>query len=410
MTSGRSERPSTRAFYRRRPNDTLRRLVFPRTVDFTPDRDSDPTAPIRPDGRWAHLLCGAPVANWIRLLVRHGRPSASALPRAAVVTLSTLLLSPVRAANRPRYLTIAESEPLDRPPVFVLGHWASGVGELAGLLARSRSCTTPSWWQVFNPVSFDRIPWARSLFYRLIAPDGAHDSEPEGPEMPADDEVALAALTTHSYFHCLYFPRAADRQFRRSVLMEELGEADRALWKDALVAFLRAVERTSDGRRLVLGNPAHTGRIPILLRLFPNARFVTVHRSPYTLYPAALRMRRRMHRHHGLQDASARELERQTRIHYRWLLRKYLNTKTRIPDDRLLEIRYEDLIADSKGLLQWIRAELDLEPAPSERRDAFEARFLPEDVEDPAPSRSDLRTVEREWKFAADELGYDRPR
>src|SRR4029077_672382 len=54
-------------------------------------------------------------------------------------------------------------------------------------------------------------------------------------------------------------------------------------WKAAIVWFLKKLTLVSD-RPLLLKSPPHTARIRLLLELFPGARFVHVHRHPYTVF------------------------------------------------------------------------------------------------------------------------------
>src|SRR5687768_18104609 len=42
--------------------------------------------------------------------------------------------------------------------------------------------------------------------------------------------------------------------------------------------------------RSILKSPPHTCRVPTLLRLFPDARFVHIVRDPYAVYPSTLHL------------------------------------------------------------------------------------------------------------------------
>ena len=54
-------------------------------------------------------------------------------------------------------------------------------------------------------------------------------------------------------------------------------------WKQALVLFLKKL--TWKYRKpLLLKSPPHTCRIKLLLGLFPEARFVHIHRDPFAVY------------------------------------------------------------------------------------------------------------------------------
>jgi len=43
-------------------------------------------------------------------------------------------------------------------------------------------------------------------------------------------------------------------------------------------------------KRLLLKSPVHTARIKLLLKLFPDAQFVYIHRNPYDVFRSAVNM------------------------------------------------------------------------------------------------------------------------
>jgi len=58
-----------------------------------------------------------------------------------------------------------------------------------------------------------------------------------------------------------------------------------ARWEHALATFLKKLT-VRFARPLVLKSLPHTARIRLLLALFPEARFVHIHRNPYVVFPS----------------------------------------------------------------------------------------------------------------------------
>jgi hypothetical protein len=108
------------------------------------------------------------------------------------------------------------------------------------------------------------------------------DNMPVGWEQPQEDEFAMLLTCFHSLYLGITFPRQEARYSRyltfRGVPKREIVE-----WKRALLGFMRKLTYKY-GRALVLKSPPHTARIRLLLEMFPQARFVHIHRNPYTVY------------------------------------------------------------------------------------------------------------------------------
>ncbi len=54
-------------------------------------------------------------------------------------------------------------------------------------------------------------------------------------------------------------------------------------WKRIYIS-IKKRDVSMDGKRLLLKNPANTGRVKLILDMFPDAKFVHISRNPYDLY------------------------------------------------------------------------------------------------------------------------------
>jgi hypothetical protein len=60
-------------------------------------------------------------------------------------------------------------------------------------------------------------------------------------------------------------------------------------WKKQFADFCAKVRQDS-GKTLLLKNPAHSLRIPLLNDIFPNARYIYIHRHPYKVVASSLHL------------------------------------------------------------------------------------------------------------------------
>jgi hypothetical protein len=175
---------------------------------------------------------------------------------------------------------------------------------------------------------------------------------------PQEDEFALCLLGQPSPYQRLAFPnRPAD-----TGALDLRGLSPRALrrWKAVFSRLVRELTFARGGRRLVLKSPPHTCRIPILLELFPDARFVHLIRDPYVLYPSTLHLWRVLCAAHGLQRPSWQGLSEYVLDTFARMYERLEEGKPLVPPGRFHELRYEDLVHDPVGRLEALYRGLDL--------------------------------------------------
>src|SRR5207244_1822378 len=60
-------------------------------------------------------------------------------------------------------------------------------------------------------------------------------------------------------------------------------------WREAFTLFLQKLTWKYQ-RPIILKSPPHTCRIKLLLEMFPDARFVHIHREPFTVFQSTKHM------------------------------------------------------------------------------------------------------------------------
>jgi omega-hydroxy-beta-dihydromenaquinone-9 sulfotransferase len=316
------------------------------------------------------ILGGITFGDWLRLLSENRFDiHPSYWLRASIITACSLGNSLDRRREEAHYGR-AIRDAIAAPPVFVLGLARSGTTHLQNLLAVDERFAFPNWYQAAYPHSFLGTEARRSKLLGFLVPETRfQDNMAYGLRFPAEDEFALCTISARSPLMSSIFPRRAEHYARYGTL-DDVPEAEVAEWRAALLGFVKKLA-CKNGKPLVLKSPFHTGRIRRLLDIFPEAKFVHIHRDPYAVFPSACHTVREAMRYCTLQR-HALDVEEWTIRRYRELVDAFLAEKDAIPRGRFHELRYEDLERDPIGQMRSTYEALGLpdfgEVEPSVRR------------------------------------------
>ncbi len=115
-------------------------------------------------------------------------------------------------------------------------------------------------------------------------------------------------------------------------------------WKRRYLRLLKKAAYFQEGKRLVLKKTPNTARIPILLLLFPDAKFIHIYRNPANVYASTEKLYRKVLPVFQLQEFDERQLQQDIIYIYKHLMQKYEQDKALIPEENLLEISYDHFV------------------------------------------------------------------
>lgn len=359
------------------------------------------------DLRHPHILGWFP--NWIRLLRRGGGIDRQYIPKAVFVGMVNLLTMPLGLYERMRYQTVLKYQPIDKPPVFIIGHWRSGTSYLLNLMAQDPALGYVTTFQTVAPawyLSGDR--WVKPLLQQVTPEDRVADDMPIDLDGPEEEEYTIHNMLPYSFYTMWTFPRRARAYFEKYVLFRDVPLGVVVHWREAYLAALRKATWKMGGRRLVLKNPTNTGRTGLLRSLFPGAKFIHIYRNPYHVYRSCLKFYANMIAFSQLQDIDPEMVRSNILFFYRELMQKFFDDRAGIPPGNLVDVRYEDLVHDAHGEMCRIYETLALpgfaqaEPHLVEYIAANARHTVPEYRLD----AESIALVNQHWGFAVERWGY----
>lgn len=350
---------------------------------------------------------GLTFGTWVRLLLSRPPMHWTSLPRMASITALSLLNSSNDLLESVLLGGRIARQKIEHPPIFILGHWRSGTTLLHNLMTLDPQFTYPNLYQVMYPGNFLLTEKVTTRLTGWVLPKTRPmDNIPTGWSLPQEDEMGLLVMTLMSPYLMLAHQGDPEKT-RRFFDLSELTADERRRWQDALMTFVKKLTVRAN-KPVVLKSPSHTYRIPILLEMFPDARFLYIYRDPYAVYSSGMHLRKTLFRENGLGKPNFNGMEEEVLQVYSNCIETYERTKHLIPAKRLHELKFENLEADPLGQMHQVYDALGLsgwdqmEPAIQKELPALN-KYRKNSFN---MDESTMRRVYSRWKSSFDTYGY----
>lgn len=261
---------------------------------------------------------------------------------------------------------IAKTE-LERPPVFILGHWRSGTTLLHEYLGLDPRFASPTTYQCFAPWHFLLTEGMVTRYGNWLLPDRRPmDNMKAGWALPQEDEFALMNLGAPSPYLRLMFPNHPV-PYTETLDSARFGSADLQAWRRQFEWFVKALTYKTR-KQLLLKSPPHTGRIGILRQMYPESKFIHIVRDPRKLYPSTMKLWNSLDENQALQSPTDQSMLQSFVLESLVsMYRAFDRDRASIPDSQIIDVRYEQFIAKPVQTLENIYKHLDLGPYDSIR-------------------------------------------
>ncbi|MDX2250544.1 MAG: sulfotransferase [Bacteroidia bacterium] len=301
-----------------------------------------------------------------------------------------------------------EKDPVS--PVFILGHWRSGTTHLHNLMTIDSTFSTPNTFQVAFPhLFFYSEKWLAPFFDRISPGVRPMDNMAMLMSSANEEEIALASLGAPSSYLAINFPRDHQR-YRTYVSFRTADSKAVDQWKKAYRKYVRKiVAKYGNDRPLVLKSPANTARVPLLLEMYPDARFIHIHRNPYETLRSTIHLYEAWFDMASFQSLKELKAGRDTFILevYKEMHQCWFEDQKLIPEGKLLTLRFEDLKKNPVEIMETVyqflgekkrdkdALEAYLRSLKSYRQNDYDA--LPPDI---------MAKINQQMRFVFDGLGY----
>lgn len=274
--------------------------------------------------------------------------------------ISSILELP-RLVEERRYNSKINNLQVDLPPVFIIGFWRSGTTVLHNLLCQNPEFGYVNTFQaVFPNHCFMNQWWIRNIA-RFLLPE----KRPGGDikfdfAMPQEEEIALGNMQPISFYNFFYYPNELENVINKSLYFKNLSPAEMKKWKETYLRLVKIALLNSKGKRFVSKNPPNTFRIRLLLEMFPDAKFIYLHRDKYQTLFSFQKFVNSVHDGIKYQDYDVVKHNQKLIRLYKLMLEQYTNDKSLIQEGNLVEVEFEKFEKDMMGEIERIFSVLNL--------------------------------------------------
>jgi hypothetical protein len=279
-------------------------------------------------------------------LVRVNHILPKYIPKILAVFVINLINFPFRLYERLFINPKIKNETLDNAPIFIIGHWRSGTTHLHNVLCQDLQMGfTTTYQSVFPDTLFNKLGlFLFKGFTRLVMPTKREgDNVYLDASFPQEEEFALGDKTPICFYYFWMFPKNLLKYYNDYIRFKNPNFNQIESWKKDYKLLINKSLKNTNKKVYLSKNPPNTGRIKILLEMFPNAKFIHIHRNPIEVFLSTQKFFTKMLPHLQFQSISSKEIDENIFILYKNLMSDYFDQKKNIPEGNLFELSFNQL-------------------------------------------------------------------
>jgi hypothetical protein len=268
--------------------------------------------------------------------------------RSKYVSLLTTFLS---YFDRWRYQLMSGDLEITKQPIYILGHWRSGTTLLHNLLCCHKNIAFPTTYQTVFPNNlFFFRGVIKGIMQYYLPEKRLVDHIKMHVDFPQEEDFALGNEEGFSFYYWFFFPNEYQKVTDEFLTLSTENAQKMQKYKLGYRRFIKRCLLNVRGDQYIAKNPPNMARIPFLLNLFPGSRFVYIERNPYEVLMSTFRFHKGFLKTLQLQDMDDETLWNFITQTYGLMYQRFQEDKHMIPENHLVEIKYEELVADPERI------------------------------------------------------------
>lgn len=306
-----------------------------------------------------------PLYTFLKIAAKNGGFSVRKTKNITPWLIKTILFEPVRWAELALYNQKVDQHTIQTHPLFILGYYRSGTSYLHQCLTQDDRFGYHTNFQMVLPevmltTEKTLLPVFEAICRLFKITDSVH-RVPLSFRFPGEEDATMTTFVDPRGGQWGYFfPEMMTEQFYKYVLFENVPAPEVEAWKKSFVFLLKKISLANLQKQLVLKSPPNTARIKFLLSLFPNAKFIFIHRNPYEVYASNKRFWQVVQKQYALKTARQDAVRSIILETYSQIMQRYLEEKEGVPPNQLTELAYDDFVQNPVESLRTAYAELQL--------------------------------------------------
>lgn len=356
-------------------------------------------------------ISGSSVTNLFRLF-KGNQIDRKYYPKIIFFVIISALVEPFRWIERKLQKRKIENFKIEEDPVFIIGHWRSGTTFLHNILCKDPQMGFVTTFQAIYPETiFSGSKLVKGMMKVMMPKNRAADNMELGTDLPQEEEFALSNTHAMSYYNFWFFPKRWKEYFKQFIEFQGVSPEIVNSWKLEYVKLVKKALINTKGKRFISKNPPNTGRIDVLLELFPNAKFIHIYRHPVNTFVSTKKFVEETIGPLQLHDISSKELEDNILWTYDKLMKRFESQRDLIPAENLFEIKFEEFENNALATIEEVYQKLNLSGFDT-AKPIFE-KYLEEQESyqknDHVFPEETVKKVTQNWGFAMRQWDYITP-